>query len=446
MFFSKNKNLASSLVAVLLLSVAFVACVKTEFDQPPVGGDGQNIATNTTIQALKGYHEVNGGFDLITEDLVIGGTVIMDDRTGNYYKTIVIQDSTGGIEVKFSNGYLYNRYPVGRKIYIRCKGLVLTDYNDLIQLVGGTVVENGQTSDIGITENQERTQIVRGFLGAAPTPKVVSISQLNPSHVSTLIRLEDVEFVKADTAQTWADAVAQTSLNRTIQNCNGAQLLVRTSGFADFAIEKTPRGKGTITGVLGVYNNDYQFYIRDLNDVAMDSLRCGAIDPNAPGLTSLNEAFDGVTSNQDVALAGWLNLAVHGTRYWRGSSFSGDKFCQATAFQSNLANMESWLITPPLDLKVQRTLSFETSSGYWRHDGLTVWVSTNFDGQNVAAATWTQLNYTLPAQDPGGYSAFVPSGNIALPISNNKSYVAFKYVGNTSTNTTTWRFDDVKIQ
>jgi hypothetical protein len=275
MFFQKNKNLATGLLATLLLAVSFVACVKTEFDQPPVGGDGQDIPTNTTIQALKTLHETSGGFDLITEDLVIGGTVIMDDRTGNYYKTIVIQDSTGGIEVKFSNGYLYNRYPVGRKIYIRCKDLMLTDYNDLIQLVGGLVVENGQSTDVGITENQERTNIVRGFLGAAPTPKVVSIAQMNASLVSTLITLEGVQFAKLDTAQVWADAFSQTSLNRTIQNCGNVELLVRTSGFADFAIEKTPSGKGSITGVLGVYGSDYQLYIRDLKDVAMNEPRCG---------------------------------------------------------------------------------------------------------------------------------------------------------------------------
>ncbi len=275
MFFNKNKNLAGSLVAALILALSFVACVKTDFDQPPVGGDGQDIPTNTTIKALKALHVTSAGFDQITDDLVIGGTVVMDDRSGNYYKTIVIQDSTGGIEVKFSNGYLYNRYPVGRKIYIRCKDLLLTDYHNLIQLVGGKVVENGVSSDIGITENQERLQVVRGFLGAAPTPRIVSVSQLTKDMVSTLITLEGMQVTKLDTAKTWADAPSQTSLNRTIENCGGAKLLVRTSGFADFAIEKTPTGKGTITGVLGIYNADYQFFLRDLRDVAMDGPRCG---------------------------------------------------------------------------------------------------------------------------------------------------------------------------
>jgi hypothetical protein len=447
MFFQKNKNLASGLAVAVLVAALFAACVKTEFDEPALGGDGVDIPTNASIAQLKSLHEVSDAFTPITEDLVIGGTVVMDDRSGNYYKTIVIQDSTGGIEIKFSNGFLYNRYPVGRKIYIRCRGLFLTDYNDLTQLVGGYITENGQASEFGLTENQERTQIVRGFLGAAPVGKKTTIADLTSKDVSTLITLDNVEFTKADTAQIWADAISQSSVNRTLQDCNGSQLLVRTSGFADFAGQKTPRNKGTITGVLGVFGSDYQLYIRTPEgDVAMDSLRCGQIDPNAPGLTTLNEAFNGVTSNQDVALSGWQNIAVQGTRYWRGASFSNDKFVSATAFQSNLTNMECWLISPALDLKTQKTLSFETSSGFYRHDGLTVWVSTNFDGSNVATATWTQLTFTKPTPNASGYSDFVPSGNISLPIFNGKGYIGFKYVGDTGTNTTTWRFDDVKVQ
>jgi hypothetical protein len=298
MFFQQSKTLVSGLAVAFLLAISISACVKTEFDQPPTGGDGKDIPTNTSIADLKSRHETSGGYDLITEDLVIGGVVTIDDRTGNYYKTIVIQDSTGGIEIKFSNGYLYNRYPVGRKIYIRCKGLMLTDYNNLIQMVGGTVEENGQFSEIGVTENQERDNFVRGFLGQPLTPKIVSVSQLNPSLVSTLITIEGVQFTKADTAQTWADAPSLTSLNRTVETCGGIQLLVRTSGFADFAVLKTPTGKGAITGVLGVYNTDYQLYIRDTSDVKMTDARCGASNGTETlvDISSIRALFTGTTT------------------------------------------------------------------------------------------------------------------------------------------------------
>jgi len=298
MFFNNKLHVQNSLLAVLMLVFTLNSCVKTEFDQPPVGGDGKDIPTNATIAQLKSLHEVNGAYDLISQDLVIGGTVIMDDRTGNYYKTIVIQDSTGGVEVKFSNGFLYNRYPVGRKIYINCKGLVLTDYNGLIQLVGGVLYENGVPSDIGITENQKRTNITRGFLGAAPEPRLVEPGDFNRNIVSTLIRLEGVQFTPADTAQTWADAPSGSSVNRYLANCCGQEVLVRTSGYSDFAIQKTPSGKGNITGVLSVYGNTYQLYIRDLTDVDMTGARCGGVSGNevlAP-ISQVKAAYTGSTA------------------------------------------------------------------------------------------------------------------------------------------------------
>ena len=446
MFFEKNKNYFTTALVMLLLA-GVSACVKTEFDEPPAGGEPVTLTPTKTIKELKALHLTPGGYDKITEDIIIGGEVVMDDRSGNYYKTLVIQDASGGIEVKFNDGFLYQQMPIGRTVYIRCKDLLLADYAGLTQLIGSTVEEGGQLNAVGLTEAQVRQKVAKGAYSDTPlAAKNVSIAQINDNLLSTYISLSKVEFIKADTGKTWADAVTKYSINRTFQDCNGQQLIVRTSGYCDFASLKTPSGNGTIRGVLGVFNGIYQLYLRDETGVTMDSLRCGAIDPNAPGLTSLDEKFDGVSTNTDVDLPGWVNVAVQGNRIWRGASFSGDKFVSATAFSSGLAAMETWMITPPLDLKTQKTLTFESSSGYWRHDGLTVWVSTDFNGQNPATATWTQLTFAHPPSDANAYSDFVPSGNIQLPIFNGKAYVGFKYTGDATTNTTTWRFDDVKVQ
>ncbi|GAB4490940.1 MAG: hypothetical protein OHK0019_10430 [Saprospiraceae bacterium] len=293
MFFLKNKNFATLLSIALLPASIFVACVKTDFDEPPVGGDGKDIPTNTTIRDLKKLHVGSGTYDKITEDLVIGGVVVMDDRSGNFYKTLVIQDSTGGIEVKFNDGYLYNRYPVGRKIYIRCKDLILTDYNGLPQLTGSTIQENGVPTDVGITEVQEREKIVKGFLGNAPAPKVIGLNQLSNDLVSTLVQIDAVQFVTCDAGKTYADAITKTSINRTLEDCNGRELLLRSSGFANFASDKTPLGKGTIVGVLSKYGSDYQLYIRDLTDVLISNNqgdRCGGNGSGGNGvLTNISD-------------------------------------------------------------------------------------------------------------------------------------------------------------
>ncbi len=452
----KNIRIYSLFMMVVLTAAALFSCVKTEFDEPPITGSPVDIQVNTTIKALKQLHSSLGGFDKITEDLVISGVVVMDDRSGNYYKTIVIQDETGGIEVLFNDGFLYNQYPIGRTIYIKCKDLILTDYNGLTQLTGGTKEEAGVLSDVGITEAQARTKILKGLISATPTaPKVITINQIgDPNFISTLVQIEGVQFIKSDTAKTYADAVSKNSLNRTLETCSGGQLLVRTSGYADFAGQVTPGKKGTVTGILSAFGNTPQLYLRNTADVNMTEARCGSGGGGTGGggtVESLDELFSGTTVNQDVALSGWVNVGTVGARLWRGNAFSGNNYVQATAFGSSDATNEIWLITPGVTVSTQKSVSFETSWAYYKHQGLTAWYSTDFNGQDVANATWQPLTGAYIAQagdlDSGSFGKWMPSGSVSLPvIAGGKVFIGFKYTGDKTANTTTWRIDNVKIQ
>ncbi|HOY06516.1 MAG TPA: DUF5689 domain-containing protein [Saprospiraceae bacterium] len=300
MFFAKNKNRFFAAIAVLSLALGITACVKTEFDEPPVGGEPVTLTTNKTIAELKALHVTAGGFDKITEDIIIGGEVVMDDRSGNYYKTLVIQDASGGIEIKFNDGFLFQQYPLGRTLYIRCKDLILTDYNNLTQLIGSTVEENGVLSDVGLTEAQARSKVVKGPFATTPlAPKEISISDLNPSLISTFVRLSDVQFAKLDTAKTYADPVTQFSLNRTIEDCSHQQLLVRTSGFSDFASQLTPTGKGYIEGVLNVFGTTYQLALRNASGAQMTGTRCGASTGTETSIdiSAIRSIFTGTTTS-----------------------------------------------------------------------------------------------------------------------------------------------------
>ncbi|MBK8923075.1 MAG: hypothetical protein IPM81_16435 [Saprospirales bacterium] len=285
-----------SLTALMLLT-GVTACVKRDFDEPPTGGEPVTVVANKTIAELKALHVTSGGFDKITEDVIIEGVVVMDDRSGNYYKTLVIQDASGGIEIKFNDGYLYNQFPVGRKMFIRCQDLLLTDYNGLTQLTGSTVTQGGQTEDVGLTESQVRAKVVKGPLGSAPAPAVVDITGLNASHISTLIRLENVQFIGADAGQTYADAVTKYSLNRTLMDCDGEQLILRSSGYAEFAGAQTPVGNGALTGVLGIYGSTLQLYIRDLNDVNMQAGRCSGVGGTPMNISAVRSLFTGSTTS-----------------------------------------------------------------------------------------------------------------------------------------------------
>ncbi|MFN4080109.1 MAG: DUF5689 domain-containing protein [Saprospiraceae bacterium] len=291
---------------LLLFAASFAACIKTEFDEPPAGGVEVDDISNTTIADLKTRHVTLGGFDVIQEDLIIGGVVTMDDRSGNYFKTLVIQDATGGIEVKFNDASLYNQFPIGRKIYIKCQGLILTDFNTITQITGSLFNEGGGVSAIGLTQAQVRRNIVKGAIGPPPAPAKISIGDLNPSMLSMLVELQDVQFITADTGRTYADPVTKNSVNRRLEDCNSLQTIVRTSGYADFAGTKTPGGRGTVTGIVGIFAGAYQLYIRNTGDVRLDNPRCAG-----PQLTEMT--IGGVR-----ALFGGSTTSVPSNRFVRG--------------------------------------------------------------------------------------------------------------------------------
>ncbi|OFX88202.1 MAG: hypothetical protein A2W99_10300 [Bacteroidetes bacterium GWF2_33_16] len=164
-------------------------------------------------------------------------------------------------------------------------------------------------------------------------------------------------------------------------------------------------------------------------------------------VASLDEAFTGATANTNFSASGWLNANKQGERYWQGKEFNSNKYVQATSYNATSSVIESWLVTPGVTLTTPKKLNFDSATGYYNHAGLTVWVSTNFDGNNanLFTATWTQINPTIAVGPANAYSDFVNSGDVNLSAYSGTIYILFKYLGNNTTQTTTFQIDNVKI-
>lgn len=262
-----------SKLSLCLIGLSFLAtsCVDLEFDEPPVEGIDPNITANATIADLKNIY-LPGQLTVIEEDVVVKGIVVADDRSGNFYRNFIFQDETAGIEILINLTDAYNFFPIGRELYIDCKGLVLGEYNGIIQLGGYIYTEDGgqQLGDI-IDYN---TRIARGQIVGEPEPKVKTINELTADDISTLVRLENVEFLCEEVNLPYSDPIGRVTLNRTITDCDGNTIVLRSSGFADFAAELIPQGNGSITGIYSVFGDTKQFYIRELDDVQLTEARC----------------------------------------------------------------------------------------------------------------------------------------------------------------------------
>lgn len=94
-----------------------------------------------SIDTLKSLHTLGSTPRYIGEDFVVNGVVVGDDESGNIYKSIYLQDATGGINLAIDNVNMYNTMPVGQQVYVRLKGLFVGDYNNGYQL-GDTVTDS----------------------------------------------------------------------------------------------------------------------------------------------------------------------------------------------------------------------------------------------------------------------------------------------------------------
>lgn len=653
------KNMRPSIIAFLSLTLlGLFSCVQEDFDVPQIPDEEEpDIETNATLADIVALWE-EGTFVTIEEDWTVSAIVTADDLSGNYFRTIVIQDDEGtGLTLLLNARDLHNDYPIGRRIYFEAKDLVVGDFNGLIQLGGSVFINDSGFEQMGgIEESLLDKYIIKGLRNQELEPTAKSITELGFDDLSTLVELNNVQVVESELGLTYADAENLQSENRTLEDCEGNTIILRSSGFADFADANLPAGRGSIVGIYSVFGTDKQLFIRNLEDVNMEADRCDGTgggncdfqgDPEpisdirarytgsasslpsdlyidgtvisdrssgninsqniflqddagygitvrftadhnfslgdrvkidisgqelsefrglmqinnvplsracgdgsntvtpkvltldqiladfenlestlvqvdnvlisksggddwvfsvqlddgtatmdlftSPGANwaddtfptdtvritavvsqggneesmqlslrnlndvvvvgtgggdptdGINEDFQSGTDRDEINLSDWTNQAVIGDRRWIYRAFEGNLFAQMTSFNADAAGNESWLVTPAINTSETPSLSFESAQAFYRHDGLSVWIATDFSG-DASTATWQELTEARVAGSSDEEYDWIDSGVIDLSSYGSNVFIGFKYEGTASTNTTTYRLDNIVVE
>ena len=273
-----KKILYSALVAIVM-----IACQKypePEYIEPRYELKGHQ--TLISIEELKARHTLGGTPTAIMGDTVIRGIVVADDESGNIYKSIYIQDETGGVNLAIDQVNMYNIMPVGQEVYVEMKGLFIGDYNNGYQ-VGDTVTDpqyglemaryNWANEEYRDAEgNYTRKHIYpngKPDLSKVPAPKVIESSNAITSDMyCSLVTLKNIRFTDPKVATgllPWS--TKEQTVNRTAEFADGSTIVVRTSGYCNFYADFIPTGVGSITGILSIFGSTKQFYIRDREDI-----------------------------------------------------------------------------------------------------------------------------------------------------------------------------------
>ncbi|MFT7611905.1 MAG: hypothetical protein ACI9J3_000854 [Parvicellaceae bacterium] len=416
--------MSKKLILIALVGIVAMGC-KKKFDNPPENtiptGD---ILTIADIKALNYPHKFVG-------DSSLYAVVTMDETSGNLYKNIYVQDATGAINVRlFSSGSIKQ----GDSIRIYLRNTVVGQFSGMIQL------DSVDTDD----------NVIKLANNINVAPQVVKINQIDQTMQSYLVQIDSAEFLSSHAGQAWADAINEASLDRTLTECTGGnEIIVRSSGYSNFAEQLTPTGNGKLTAIVTQFNTTMQLLIRTPDEVLFNDPRCGPIYVFSKDFEDANMTSGGWTVH-------WNGTNTSGTNWGEWELFTGsDNAISASNFDAvSFLNYSttSWFVSPSINLNTLTpgtpVLTFENTHRYDPGAQLELYVSTDYDGVSdpETQGTWANLSGSVTWDPDDSVWDWVLSGPIDLTAYKTAStYIGFRYQGSNSDGAT-WEIDDINIE
>ena len=274
----------------LVMGLGLTSCMDDDWKAP--SGDtpayGNNTLQEKNVISIDELKEKYG----ITKDMIndtvriddgiqIKGVVTGNDAEGNIYNEIALQDETGGILVCIAQGGLCGQIQVGQEILIDLGGLYIGAYRSQPQIgvpytsTSASGAKSTYPSRIARAEWQTRFKLIGKPNATKLVAKEFDYESLKGNetelykYAGCLVKATGVGFAKADGKTTYAPKSEGASTGygvmRAFKNMTTGkdyttnEFGVRTSCYSDFAAEKLPEGKLTVTGILTCYKSQTKY-------------------------------------------------------------------------------------------------------------------------------------------------------------------------------------------
>lgn len=184
------------------------------------------------------------GCNTIDLELICVGRVTSSDREGNFYRSLFIEDESGGAEILLGTYNIASQYPIGLQVAIHLKGTAVA--------VEDGVVKIGlppQSYDSAPREMEAQAVIdchlIRGTSIEDPTPHTYRIGELEMPMCGQFIRIEGL----LCSPELWNEGETMVGY-RAFTDEEGAVIYTSVSEYASFADMATPSEIVTIEGIL----------------------------------------------------------------------------------------------------------------------------------------------------------------------------------------------------
>lgn len=274
----------------LVMGLGLTSCMDDDWKAP--SGDTPAYGNNTlqekniiSIDELKTKYGITKDMinDTVRIDdgIQIKGVVTGNDAEGNIYNEIALQDETGGILVCIAQGGLCGQIQVGQEVLIDLGGLYIGAYRSQPQIgvpytsTSASGAKSTYPSRIARAEWQTRFKLIGKPDAKKLVAKEFDYESMKGNetelykYAGCLVKATGVGFAKADGKTTYAPKSEGASTGygvmRAFKNMSTGkdyttnEFGVRTSCYSDFAAEKLPEGKLTVTGILTCYKSQTKY-------------------------------------------------------------------------------------------------------------------------------------------------------------------------------------------
>ena len=185
----------------------------------------------------------NGCYEVITE-LVCLCRVTSSDHEGNFYRSIVVEDMSGGAEIKLGIYNSFTQYPVGLVIELHLKGCAVMFDNGVLQ-VGLPPQEFDSLPRELEAQAVIDKHIVRSETIENIEPLKLGITSLESSLCGRFIAIEQLYHAPLEGEE--KDLLE--GYSRVVDSDDNA-IFLYVSPYADFAANEVPSSKVSIQGIL----------------------------------------------------------------------------------------------------------------------------------------------------------------------------------------------------
>lgn len=286
----KSVKYIQMIMMALVMGLGLTSCMDDDWKAP--SGDTPAYGNNTlqeknviSIDELKTKYGITKDMinDTVRIDdgIQIKGVVTGNDAEGNIYNEIALQDETGGILVCIAQGGLCGQLQVGQEVLIDLGGLYIGAYRSQPQIgvpytsTSASGAKSTYPSRIARAEWQTRFKLIGKPDATKLVAKEFDYESLKGNetelykYAGCLVKATGVGFAKADGKTTYAPKSEGASTGygvmRAFKNMTTGkdyttnEFGVRTSCYSDFAAEKLPEGKLTVTGILTCYKSQTKY-------------------------------------------------------------------------------------------------------------------------------------------------------------------------------------------